>query len=52
MLKILKWTDEDMLIFAKINTEGSYGDYRGCKTLISKLNKYKELCQKKESRTE
>ena len=41
--KTMEWIDEDMLLFAKIATEGSYGDYRGCKTLLSKLDKYKEL---------
>ena len=39
----MEWTDEDMLLFAKIATEGSYGNYRGCKTLLSKLDKYKKL---------
>lgn len=41
--KIIEWTDEDILLFATIATQGAYGDYRGCKTLISKLNKYKKL---------
>jgi len=39
----MEWTDEDMLLFAKIATEGAYGHYRGCKTLVSKLDKYKKL---------
>jgi len=39
----MEWTDEDMLLFARIASEGAYGDYRGCKTLISKLNRYKQL---------
>ena len=39
----MEWTDDDMLFFARIASEGSYGDYRGCKTLISKLNRYKQL---------
>ena len=38
----MEWTDDDMLFFARIASEGSYGDYRGCKTLISKLNRYKQ----------
>jgi hypothetical protein len=39
----MKWTNKDMLEFARVASEGAYGNYRGCKTLISKLNKYKEL---------
>lgn len=38
-----EWTDEDMLLFAKIATEGPYGAYRGCKTLVSKLDRYRDL---------
>jgi hypothetical protein len=30
-----------MLEFARIASEGSYGDYKGCKSLQSKLKKYK-----------
>ena len=36
-----QWTDKDMLEFARIASAGSYGDYRGCKSLQSKLKKYK-----------
>ena len=35
------WTDEDMLKFARVASGGSYGDYKGCKSLQSKLEKYK-----------
>ena len=35
------WTDNDMLVFAKISTEGSYGDYSGCRSLASKLDVYR-----------
>jgi len=43
----MKWNDEDMLVFSRVGTEGSYGDYRGCKTLASKLEKYKSLKKRK-----
>jgi hypothetical protein len=36
-----QWNDKDMLEFARIASEGSYGDYKGCKSLQSKLKKYK-----------
>tara|TARA_B100001287_G_C22619002_1_gene499038 strand:+ start:763 stop:1083 length:321 start_codon:yes stop_codon:yes gene_type:complete len=35
------WTDKDMLEFARVASGGSYGDYKGCKSLQSKLEKYK-----------
>lgn len=38
---IKQWTDKDMLEFARIASGGSYGDYKGCKSLQSKLKKYK-----------
>ena len=38
---IKQWTDKDMLEFARIASGGSYGDYKGCKSLTSKLKKYK-----------
>ncbi len=37
----MRWTDKDMLKFARVASGGSYGDYRGCKSLKSKLKKYK-----------
>jgi len=37
------WTNKDMLQFARIASEGAYGDYKGCKTLIKKLARYKIL---------
>ena len=39
----MTWSNRDMLQFARVATEGAYGDYRGCKSLESKLIKYKEL---------
>ena len=36
-----QWTDKNMLEFARIASGGSYGDYKGCKSLQSKLKKYK-----------
>ena len=41
--KPLEWTDKDMLTFARIASEGAYGRYRGCKSLESKLLRYKQL---------
>ena len=38
---IKQWTDKDMLEFARVASGGSYGDYKGCKSLQSKLKKYK-----------
>ena len=40
-----KWTDEDMLKFARVASGGSYGDYKGCNSLISKLKKYKIMSE-------
>ena len=37
----MTWTTKDMLKFARIASGGSYGDYKGCKSLQSKLEKYK-----------
>jgi len=41
--KPLEWTDKDMLTFARIASEGAYGEYKGCKSLESKLLRYKQL---------
>lgn len=41
-MKKFIWTDELVLEFAKVATKGSYGDYQDCKTLESKLEKFKE----------
>lgn len=43
LAKPLIWNDKDMLAFAKIAGEGAYGKYRGCKSLESKLIRYKKL---------
>jgi len=45
--KPLEWTNKDMLTFARIASEGPYGEYKGCKSLESKLIRYKELNQNK-----
>ena len=39
------WTDKDMLEFARIASGGPYGDYKGCKSLQSKLKKYKIMSE-------
>jgi len=40
---MMNWTDKDMLDFARISTEGPYGDYSGCRTIESKLSRYKKI---------
>jgi hypothetical protein len=40
------WTDKNMLEFARVASGGSYGDYKGCKSLESKLKKYKLMNEK------
>jgi|GEM_PF-871243 len=38
------WTDDKVKEFCKIYTMGSYGDdYKGCKTMNKKIERYKEL---------
>ena len=37
------WTDERVLEFAKTSTAGSYGKYKGCKTLKEKMERFKSL---------
>ena len=34
-----------MLEFARVASGGSYGDYKGCKSLESKLKKYKLMSE-------
>ena len=41
----MPWTDKDMLEFARVASGGSYGDYKGCKSLESKLKKYKLMSE-------
>ena len=36
-----EWTDELVLQFAKVTTQGGYGEYRGCKSVQSKLERFK-----------
>jgi len=38
-----KWTDKDMIEFARVASQGAYGKYRGCRTLKSKLKKYETI---------
>ena len=42
----MKWTNRDMLAFARIASAGSYGVYEGCNTLEKKLSRYKKLKKK------
>ena len=44
----MKWTDELVLDFARVNTLGGYGDYKGCKSIQAKLQRFKKLQQEKE----
>jgi len=37
------WTDKLVLEFNKISTSGSYGIYSDCKSIKSKLKKFKEI---------
>ena len=37
------WTDELAIEFAKVCSQGSYGDYKGCKRIEQKLIRFKEL---------
>ena len=41
------WNDEDMIHFARVASKGSYGDYRGCNSLVKKLARYKTLIKNK-----
>lgn len=38
-----KWTDKDMIEFARVASQGAYGKYRGCRTVKSKLKKYETI---------
>jgi hypothetical protein len=42
-MKNNKWTDQDMIDFAKVAMKGQYGDYDGCKSTEDKFNRFKEL---------
>ena len=42
-IKIYHWTDQAVLEFTKIACGGTYGDYKNCKSLEAKLNRFKEL---------
>jgi len=37
------WTDERALEFARVASGGAYGEFKGCNSLESKLERYKEL---------
>jgi hypothetical protein len=41
--KEFPWTDELAKEFATVATKGAYGSYRGCKTIESKLEKFKQI---------
>ena len=43
MCEEVKYTDKDMLDFARVTTEGAYGEYRNCKSAELKLEKYNKL---------
>ena len=38
-----KWTDALVMEFARIFTEGPYGQYEGCRSMESKLERFKML---------
>lgn len=43
-----KWTDKDMIEFARVSSQGAYGKYEGCRTLESKLKKYETIKTKED----
>ena len=43
MCEKIRYTETDMLSFAKISTEGSYGSYKNCKSIELKLERYNKL---------
>ena len=38
-----KWTDQRVKDFARVASQGAYGDYRGCNKMAQKLARFKEL---------
>lgn len=38
-----EWSDDRVLKFARVCTQGSYGDYADCKNAEQKLARFKEL---------
>jgi len=43
-----KWTDEKVKEFTKVATGGSYGDYQHCRSIDSKMKRFKILNIKRE----
>lgn len=44
----MKWTDEMVIEFARVASEGSnWGDYKGLRSIGSKLQRFKALHEKK-----
>ncbi len=43
MCEKIKYTETDMLSFARVSTEGPYGNYKNCKSIESKLERYNKL---------
>ena len=46
-MKRFRWTDQKVKDFAKVITFGAYGDYQGCRTVETKLKRFKELNKNK-----
>jgi hypothetical protein len=42
-----EWTDELAMEFAKVAAGGSYGDYKHCKKMSQKLDKFKQIVTKR-----
>ena len=43
----MKWTDEAVIEFARVASEGSnWGDYKGLRSIGSKLQRFKALHEK------
>ena len=42
------WNDAVVIEFAKATTKGAYGNYKGCKTVESKLERFKLIDRAKD----
>ena len=38
-----EWTDERAIEFARVCSQGAYGEYAGCKKIDQKLERFKQL---------
>lgn len=47
-MKTFIWTDRAVLAFAKVNTQGPHGEYEGCKSQASKMERFKQIYREPE----